>query len=107
LFPATYLFEEVIQSRLPMPQALEHVNALFASGWGRKVLGRDQEGVVFSYRMLPFLATDAGWIGVVLAEPQGYSTVLHLRMRTTYLLPVITFFLSLRIRLWLPRRLAG
>jgi hypothetical protein len=102
-FPATFLEEQVVMSPRPLPQALEHVASIFASGWGRKVHLRDAEGIVVSVRYLPFLATDIGWVGVVLAQPQPQGTALHIRFRTTYMLPVFTFFLGIRLRIYYVR----
>jgi len=106
VFPASYLVEEQVQSFRPPPQAWEYATALFSSGWGRKVLHRDQHGLVVSYRFLPFLGTDLGWIGVLLVQPNGPGSIISTRFRTTYMWPVFTFFLKIRLKMYVLRRLA-
>lgn len=106
VFPATYLVEEQFQSNRPPRQAWEYATALFTSGWGRKVLHRDQHGLAVSYRFLPFLGTDFGWIGLILVEPYGPGSMIRVRFRTTYMWPVFTFFLKLRLKMYVLRRLS-
>jgi len=102
--PASYLHEEDLSVPWPAEAALEQVARFFSAGWGRKVLGRDAQAVVFSMRFLPWIATDMGWIGVAWAFPNQQGTTVRFRFRTTYMWPVITFFLTLRLRLYVLNR---
>ena len=99
-FPASFLYDTEILTTLPSPQALHVVAEQFSGGWGRSVLHRDAQGVVVSYRFLPWIAADMGWIGAVIASAEPHGTRLRLRFRTTYMLPVITFFLTIRLKMY-------
>ena len=102
--PASYLYESELATPLPPGQALHKIHAFFSSGWGRKVLSTDNQSVVFSLRFFPFLAADLGWIGAAWAYQGPQGTAVRFRFRSTYMLPVITFFLSFRLRLYVLNR---
>jgi len=95
VMPSSFLYEEVWEGG---PQALADIVAAFGAGWGREVLHSDADGAVVSLRRLPFLAVDIGWIGVLLVKTDGEKASVRARFRTTYMMPVFTFFLSLVLK---------
>ncbi len=98
--PCSFLVEGNLSSAAPPADVVAHLADQFSTGWGRQLFTRDDTGVVAEIRFIKALATDLGWIAAVVVDPadDGGSTV-HYRFRTTYMLPVITFFLSMRLRM--------
>ncbi len=100
LRPASFMVEEVRVTPAPPAQVFEAASRLFGMGWGREVVAQDDTGLVLSMRFVRFVAMDLGWVGAMLVEPteDGGSRVRY-RFRTTYMWPVITFFLTIRLNL--------
>jgi hypothetical protein len=103
--PASFLYEVDKVTPYPPEQALSVVAQAFSSGWGRKVLMCEPNAVVVQMRFFPWAAVDFGWVGVAWAFPNGPGSTMKFRFRTTYMWPVITFFLSLRLKMWVLDRL--
>ena len=106
VFPCSYMVEGHDTTHVAPDVVVEHLAQQFSSGWGRQMFTRDTTGVVGEIRFIKFLATDLGWIAAAVIEPtEDGGTVVHYRFRTTYMLPVITFFLSMRLNMHVLKRL--
>lgn len=98
--PCSFLVEGNLSSDAPPAEVLDHLAGQFSTGWGRQLFTHDATGVVAEIRFIKALATDMGWIAAVVVDPSDDGgSVVHYRFRTTYMLPVITFFLSMRLRM--------
>jgi hypothetical protein len=98
--PCSFLVEGNLSSGAAPAEVVAHLAEQFSTGWGRQLFTRDDTGVVGEIRFIHFLATDMGWIAAVVVDPaDGGGSTVHYRFRTTYMLPVITFFLTMRLRM--------
>jgi len=98
--PASFMTEGTKVSAFPADQVLAHIAGRFTGGWGREVVTQDATGIVVQMRFLKFVAMDLGWVGAVVVEPAPEGgTRVHYRFRTTYMWPVITFFLTIRLNM--------
>ena len=102
--PGSYLYEDVFDTERTPADVLDHIAAKF-SGLLLSVLARDDEGIAVNMRFPP--QAGPGWVGVVLCEPADGGTRVRARFRSTYAfgVPVLTFFLSLQLRINLRRLL--
>ncbi len=106
VFPCSYMVEGHDTTHVAPDIVVEHLAQQFSTGWGRQLFFRDDTGVVGEIRFIKFLATDLGWIAAAVIEPTADGgTTVHYRFRTTYMLPVITFFLSMRLNMHVLKRL--
>jgi hypothetical protein len=106
--PCSYMREGQASSAHPPEVVIEHLaTTIFSGGWGRQLLYRDASGVVGEMRYIKWLATDMGWVAAVVVEPSPEGgSVVHYRFRTTQMIPVITFFLAMRLNMHVVPHLA-
>jgi hypothetical protein len=98
--PASFMVEGERRSTATPEQVVAQSVSLFSAGWGRAVHHQDATGMVGEMRFLKFLATDLGWVAAVVVQPSpDGGSVVRYRFRTTYMWPVITFFLTLRLNM--------
>ena len=100
--PASYLHQVSFSTTKSVQEVLDQTERSFSS-FLTQIICRDEGGIIVNMRFPPTLGP--GWVGVVLVE-QGK---VHARFRSTYAFPfpVLTFFLSLQLRLHLQRMLIG
>lgn len=100
VLPCSFMVEGRETTPVAPADTVAHIADLFSTGWGRQLFTRDDTGAVGEIRFIKALATDMGWIAAVVVDPADEGgSVIHYRFRTTYMLPVITFFLAMRLRM--------
>ena len=100
--PASYVYEEFFTTKTPAAKVLANTVHRYSLLLGR-VLAQDDTGVVVSEQFPPRVGL--GWVGVVLVQDKPDGTEVRARFRSThtFLIPVLTFFLSLQLRIHLRR----